>query len=219
MIIKIFVLVLLWAAYFGIHSLLASLAIKRWFARILPTSMPYYRLGFNVVATLFVIFPVAFMYINGGEPIWQWLGVAKWLANGVAVAAILTFYWTLRYYDMREFLGIKQSVEQQRDIYDQETFKLSPLHRYVRHPWYFLALLIIWSRDMDVMYLTSAIMVSLYFALGSKLEEKKLIAYHGERYRMYCQKVPGLIPRPWRHLTKTQALQLQAASFKLSKHS
>jgi len=39
-------------------------------------------------------------------------------------------------------------------------------------------------------------------------EEKKLIAYHGEIYEHYRRKVPGLIPTPWRYLSKSQAKAL-----------
>jgi protein-S-isoprenylcysteine O-methyltransferase Ste14 len=172
--------------------------------------MPYYRIAYNVVAMLLLIFPVGFMITQQSDPIWQWQGFAKWLANGLAITAIIAFFWTLRFYDMREFAGIKQSREQARDIHDQETFKISPFHRYVRHPWYSLALVIIWSRDMDAMVLTSAITLTLYFFLGARLEENKLLTYHGDIYRRYCKKVPGIIPRPWRYLTKAQALQLQS---------
>jgi protein-S-isoprenylcysteine O-methyltransferase Ste14 len=203
-------LVLLWSGYFVIHSLLASLTVKQWLQDRLPRAMSYYRIVYNVVATLLLIFPVGFMIAQHSDPLWQWQGAAKWLANGVAITAIVAFFWTLRYYDMGEFTGIKQSRERVRDIHDQETFKISPLHRYVRHPWYSLALVIIWSRDMDYMYLTTGIMLSLYFFLGARLEEIKLLAYHGDRYRQYCEKVPGIIPRPWRYLTKAQALQLQS---------
>ena len=63
---------------------------------------------------------------------------------------------------------------------------------------------------MDYMVFTTAIMLSIYFFLGARLEETKLLAYHGDLYRQYCKKVPGIIPRPWRYLTKSEALQLQA---------
>ena len=205
---NIFILVLLWSAYFGAHSLLASLRVKQWFHNRLPALQPYYRIGYNIMAVLLLIIPVGFMIARRGDPLWQWQGYSKWLANGLAIAAIMVFYWTLRYYDMQEFLGIKQRREKAADILDQETFKLSPLHRYVRHPWYFLGLILIWSRDMDYMYLTGAITLTLYFFIGARLEENKLVVYHGERYRQYCEKVPGIIPRPWRYLTKDQAIQL-----------
>lgn len=215
---NIVILVLLWSAYFAVHSALASLPVKHWLQQTRPRLMPYYRIGFNVLAVLLLIFPVGFMFARQGTMLWQWEGYAKWLTDGLAFAAILAFIWTLRFYDMKEFTGIKQAWENAATIHDQETLKISPIHRYVRHPWYFLGLVIVWSRDMDTMYLTSAITVTLYFILGSKLEEQKLLAYHGAIYSLYCEKVPGIIPRPWRYLSKAQAAQLQtnASAFKPS---
>ncbi len=170
--------------------------------------MPYYRISYNLLATVLLIFPVGFMFIQQGEPIWQWQGFAKWIADGFAITAIIAFLWTLRFYDMQDFMGIAQI--RRGDINNNESFKLSPLHRYVRHPWYSLALIIIWSRDMDGMYFTTAIMLTLYFFLGARSEERKLLAYHGDLYRQYCEKVPGIIPRPWRYLSKAQSTRLQS---------
>ena len=206
--LDIFYLVLLWLGYFAIHSILASVTVKQWCEKKLPWFMPYYRITYNVLATLLLIFPVGFMFTQRGDPIWQWQGYANWLANGLAVAAVIAFFWTLRFYDMRDFMGITQIRSDGND--NRESFKISPLHRYVRHPWYSLALILIWTRDLDVMYLTTAIMLTLYFFLGARLEETKLFSHHGDVYRQYCEKVPGIIPLPWRYLTKSQAQQLQS---------
>jgi hypothetical protein len=37
------------------------------------------------------------------------------------------------------------------------------------------------------------------------LEEKKLLIYHGDIYRRYMARVPGLIPLPWKFLTAEEA--------------
>jgi protein-S-isoprenylcysteine O-methyltransferase Ste14 len=126
----------------------------------------------------------------------------------LAVAAALGFLWSLRWYDGSEFLGLRQWRRDLRAAEDQEGFHLSPLHRYVRHPWYSLGLVLVWTRDMDPAFLMTALMITLYFALGSRLEERKLLVYHGEIYRRYRRRVPGLIPIPWRYLTGQQARDL-----------
>lgn len=209
---NVMILVALWGIYFAIHSALASLSVKRWVQHHQPAMLAYYRIAYNALATLLLIIPVGFTIAERGEPLWQWQGYAQWLANALALLAVVMFFWTLRYYDMREFMGIKQNREQVNAVYDQERFTLSPVHRFVRHPWYFLGLVIIWTRDMDYLFLTTAVIVTLYLVLGARLEEKKLVAFHGEVYRRYCQLVPGLIPRPWRYLSRAQAAQLQSGS-------
>jgi len=116
----------------------------------------------------------------------------------------------MRAYDGGEFLGLRQLRAGTRTVEDQEAFRISPLHRYVRHPWYFLSLVIVWTRDMNAAMLLSAIVITAYFVVGSRLEERKLIAYHGERYRRYMEKVAGLVPLPWKVLSPEEARELLA---------
>ena len=127
----------------------------------------------------------------------------------MALLAIAGFFWSLKYYDSQEFLGIKQIKTKASTIEEQESFRLSPLHRFVRHPWYFLGLVLIWSREMTVYMFTSAIMMTVYFWIGSRLEEKKLVRYYGERYRVYLKRVAGLFPLPWKYLSCEEAGRLE----------
>jgi protein-S-isoprenylcysteine O-methyltransferase Ste14 len=197
-----------WLAYFLLHSLLASLRVKRWVAQHLPGLMPAYRLIFNTMAVLLLLPPLAMTFLFRGDPLWQWTGPWHWVSLGLTGAAVFGFAWSLYYYDGQEFLGIRQWRGRIRSVEDQERMHISPLHRYVRHPWYFLGLILVWSRDMDPAFLTSAIAITLYFVVGSRLEEHKLIEYHGDAYRAYRTRVPSLIPLPWRYLTKDEARRL-----------
>ena len=63
---------------------------------------------------------------------------------------------------------------------------------------------------MNVSFLISAILLSLYFILGSRLEEKKLIVFHGDRYRLYRKYVAALVPLPWRFLSKEKLAEIVA---------
>jgi protein-S-isoprenylcysteine O-methyltransferase Ste14 len=47
---------------------------------------------------------------------------------------------------------------------------------------------------MDLSFLVSAALITLYFVVGSRLEEHKLIVDHGEAYARYRLLVPSLIP-------------------------
>lgn len=199
-----------WLAYAALHSALASLAVKRRVAARWPAAMPGYRLAYNVVAVA-TIAPIAWlMRAHPGPVLWEWRGTAWWLANGLALAAVAGFLRSLRHYDSGEFSGMRQWRLGLRAVEDQERFHLSPLHRWVRHPWYFLGLVIVWTRDMSAAMLVSALFITAYFAIGSRLEERKLLVYHGERYRRYRQRVAGLIPLPWKILSRAEAEELLA---------
>ncbi len=208
MTLQLWILLAVWLAYFVLHSVLASLTAKRWVAGRHPDWMPAYRLFFNAVAMLLVLPPLVLMLLWRGEPLWQWSGVWSWLSLLVTALAVVGFAWSLRFYDGQEFLGMRQLRGDIRSVEDQERMHISPLHRYVRHPWYFLGLVLVWTRDMDPAFLVSAIAITGYFLLGSLLEERKLMTYHGAAYREYRKRVPGLLPLPWRHLTREQAEEI-----------
>ena len=197
-----------WLVYFILHSLLASIRVKQYVASRWPRAMPGYRLAFNVVAVLLLAVPLGLTLTASGPWIWRWSGLAAAVAVVLAAAAVVGFLWSLKFYDGSEFLGLRQLREHNSSVDDQEQFRLSPLHRWVRHPWYFFALVIIWTRDMNAEMLITAIMMTLYFVIGSRLEERKLLRYHGEIYQRYRRRVPGLVPLPWKYLRDSEVQTL-----------
>ena len=190
--------------YFFLHSALASTAAKDWVATHVPHFARYYRLVYNLIATLLLIPPLWIVHTGEGGSLWTWHGPTRWLADGLAIAAVLGFLWSLRYYDMGEFLGLKQPQSADQS----QRFILSPFHRHVRHPWYFFALVIVWTRDMDTTWLVSSAAITVYFVIGSRLEERKLVREFGESYRRYQRSVPALIPLPGRHLGRAEASEI-----------
>jgi protein-S-isoprenylcysteine O-methyltransferase Ste14 len=201
-------LLLCWLGYFALHSTLASLRVKHKIAELRPGLMPIYRLSFNMLSVLLLLPILWLMYRAPGPTLWRWEGAAAWLANGMALAALLGFLRTLKDYDMQEFIGLRQWQLHTRRVEDQEHFHLSPFHRFVRHPWYSFGLILIWTRDMNASMLLSSVVMTLYFMIGSRLEEKKLLVYHGDVYRRYMARVPGLLPLPWKSLSMAEAAEL-----------
>lgn len=206
--INLAILVLAWIGFFSIHSLLASTSAKEAIKKRLPAFFPYYRLIYNISSLILLIPIFLFSHSIKSPVLWQWQGIMKLFSSLVLLSAIGAFLFTLRYYDSSEFIGTKQIGEKDKESKREDLFTLSPLHRYIRHPWYFLAISIIWTRDMDLVFLITAIVVTCYFIIGSKLEERKLIHYYGEKYERYMSAVSGIIPIPWRHITKKEAENL-----------
>ena len=195
-----------WLVYFAIHSFTASHWLKQWVADRYPAVDRRYRLIYVVVACVTLVPPVGQMWLIAGESLWAWRGPAFWIANGLALLALLGFWQSSRVYDMHAFFGLKTGPSEQTSL------RLSPVHRFVRHPWYFYGLIVIWTRDMDAARLTSAICLTLYFLAGSWLEDRKLEIEYGSAYRLYRKRVPGLVPRPWRYITRCEARAIVAAS-------
>lgn len=207
--LQILALVLCWLTYAGVHSALAALGFKRWMLGRWPGFAAGYRLAYNLLAVVLLLPPVALTLAWSGPPLWSWQGPWAWLANGLALAAAGGFLWLTRYYDMAVFSGSAQWRAQRPVAEDPGSLRLSPLHRYVRHPWYSLGLVILWTRDMDEARLVGALCISLYLWLGSLLEERKLLVLHGEAYARYRRRVPGLIPLPGRVLEAEEARGLE----------
>lgn len=193
-----------WAGYGALHSWLASRRIKTWVASRWPSHYKYYRLSYNLLAVALLI-PLAVATELADENwLWRWQGVWAWIAHAITIAVVLGFAWSSRAYDLREFMGVAAT-----DAAQSLRFGLSPLHRCVRHPWYFLGLLWLWTRDMDAARLTAALVITGYVWAGSRLEDGKLEQEFGAAYHRYRARVPGLLPRPWRCLSRAEFLRLR----------
>lgn len=205
-------LIMSWIVYFTIHSVLAGTTVKGWVARRWPHQMPGYRLSYNAVALVSLLVPVLLVKQINGEYWWRWTGAMWWVANGAALSALLALLWSLRYYDGATFLGWPQLKRGLLCADDPGALQLSPFHRIVRHPWYFFGLVMLWTRDMNTPFLVSAIIITLYLWVGSRLEERKLVYYYGEAYREYRKRVPGLVPLPGRTISAKDANRLMRSS-------
>ena len=206
---QLFLLACVWGFYCAFHSLTATTRVKTWAMAHWPGLMPVYRLAYNAFALVTLVPPFWLMGRWGGDVLWRWEGWTAYVSLGVALLTGAGFLSTFRGYDLMELLGLRQFRLGIRTVSDQERFKLTLLHRFVRHPWYSLALAFIYTRDMDSAFLVSTLCWTLYFVVGSRLEESRLIELHGETYRRYRASVPGLIPSPWRFLSSGALRELE----------
>ncbi|HQT27186.1 MAG TPA: hypothetical protein PLK99_11440 [Burkholderiales bacterium] len=188
-------LILFWTAYFACHSLLASLWLKRRVSMLWP-AFPY-RLFYNILAVLLLLPGAWLLYGRSWAPLWTFRGNWLYFSWLLQFSAVSGFLFSLRYYDMKAFMGLTPEKD--------EGFTISPLHRHVRHPWYCLALVFLWSSSMNAGKLATAIMMTIYFVLGSMHEESMLIERFGNRYAKYRERVPGLVPLPWKYLSEDEA--------------
>jgi protein-S-isoprenylcysteine O-methyltransferase Ste14 len=201
---------LAWLGYFVVHSSFASLRVKKWIADSYPGVMPFYRTTFNVLSLLLLI-PIAIgIYADSGPWLWRWTGIEAWIALGLRLSAVIGFVVSLRSYDLSAFLGLRQIHAERHEVNDHESLRISSLHRYVRHPWYFLLLVILWSGDMNASLLLSAVIMTGYLVIGARLEEQKLVACYGAAYADYMTSVGGLIPMPGKVLSRRRAAELEA---------
>ena len=189
-------LITFFVIYAALHSLLASLTVKQWARlRFGPGVDRWYRLAYNIFAAvsllpllpLLALLPDQTLYI---APLpWRWLLLAgQFLALlGLAAAALQTDIW--------HFLGLSQLLRERPST--AGSLQISGLYCWVRHPLYLFSLLLMWlTPAMTVNLLTTYLLFTLYFYIGTFFEERRLLAEFGPVYQDYQRRVPRLIPRP-----------------------
>jgi len=187
-------LALLWALYYGLHSLLATNAAKAWAARRWVAAPRFYRLAYNQLSVWGFLVLWHWQERLAGPPVARpaWLaGVGAVLAAGglgLAVAA-------LRGYDLGEFAGWKYV---RRAVLPAAPLRTAGLNAYVRHPLYLGVLVLLagaWLVAPTAPRAVFGLLTWGYVLAGRRLEEQKLLAVFGPAYRAYQLRVPALWPR------------------------
>jgi protein-S-isoprenylcysteine O-methyltransferase Ste14 len=193
---------LILSAYFiawaSVHSLLASLRVKRWARRVFGDSVDrWYRAvyvlfalaSFAPIPLLLLVLPDRVLYVVPSP--WRWLMMLLQLAGAVGAAAAILTTGAFR------FVGLAQVLVGRSE--ESGPLQVRGLYCYVRHPSYFFSLIIIWLTPlMTLNLLTLYVLFTLYFYVGSVHEEGRLVAEFGGAYEEYRRYVPRLIPRLYR---------------------
>ncbi len=188
------ILTLYFVLYGLIHSWMANLSVKKWIQETVGFAvMRGYRLAYNIFA-LVTLMPFFVLQATLPNPLLYsapspWL----WLMVGGQIVAIIGISITLLQTGLLHFLGLSQLFTEN----PPENTPLSGkgLYKFVRHPLYFLCMVFLWlSPIMTLNQLIGYILFSFYFYIGSKYEERKLVAEFGETYRDYQRHVPRLFP-------------------------
>jgi protein-S-isoprenylcysteine O-methyltransferase Ste14 len=104
----------------------------------------------------------------------------------------------LREYDLGRFSGVAQirAKKAGNTLSEDEPLIIGGLHRFVRHPLYLGAYLILWGGATGDFGLSTAVWGSVYLVIGAGFEDRKLLALYGDEFRDYKDRVPAVIP--WR---------------------
>lgn len=177
------------------HSVMARRGFKRWLTRVVPEAAERSTYVLASSAALLLLF-------------WQWrpIGGIVWtvespllraaaygvFAAGWATVLVCTFL--INHFDL---FGLRQSwLALLGRPYTPLRFTMPGPYRAVRHPLYVGWLLAFWATPtMTVTHLLFAGMTSAYILMAIRLEERDLVAAHGEAYAAYRRRVPMLIPR------------------------
>jgi protein-S-isoprenylcysteine O-methyltransferase Ste14 len=121
----------------------------------------------------------------------------------VRTTGLISFSITLLQTDLTRFAGLSQALAYIRNQplpLAPERLKTTGPYKFSRHPLYIFSILILWSTpNMTDTYLAFCASVTLYFIIGSRFEEKRMLNTFGDAYARYQTQVPWLFPLPYKN--------------------
>ncbi|MGH7497193.1 MAG: methyltransferase family protein [bacterium] len=193
-------LILVLLAFGAFHSITAATRVKSFMRSMMGERiyLGWYRLLYNILSIVTLAPAFSLMGIERGQTIWSFDGVLAAVFRAAQLVGVVGLVISLLQIDLLRFFGIKQMMAYFKG--DKLPLPDEPLTRkgvyaLVRHPLYLFTLMFLWFNPiMTASGLGLVIGATLYFTLGSLLEEQKMVHQFGEEYRSYQQQVPWMIP-------------------------
>lgn len=182
----------LWLSFGLGHSLLAGSTARSRLGRVFGR---YHRLAYNLIALTHIALVMgAGSVLARGAAAYALPAALLLVMDAMLVVGILLGLVSLRSYAAGPFLGWSQIRGDEGE--DDQPLVVSGLHRYIRHPLYSAGLLILWGLARNDLSLATAVWGSLYLMIGSRVEERRLVARYPQEYPAYRSHTPAFIPRP-----------------------
>ena len=183
-----------------LHSLLISIRTTSWFKWKLGKNYKYFRISYNIFSFLSLIALMLFEKSLATSLLFDWnFGYLQLLQVLLLMLSLLLFYLGAKQYDGMEFLGIRQLKHgfKSKTLSTSGKIQTKGILGVIRHPWYTASIIIIWLRPLYVSSLIINLVFTLYFIVGSFLEETKLRKEFGAEYTDYQKRVSMLLPWKW----------------------
>jgi protein-S-isoprenylcysteine O-methyltransferase Ste14 len=180
------------------HTIMARPWFKAWWTRLVPAAVERSVFVLASSACLGLLFwqwrPLPGILWDATDPVARVALIALSLA-GWAIVFISSFL--ISHFDL---FGLRQAYLHLRNRpYTHKAFRVIGLYKLVRHPLMVGFIIAFWATPtMTVGHLFFAIMVTLYILVGTRLEERDLVAHFGDRYLHYKRSVRALVPLPRR---------------------
>lgn len=197
---EVAIILLLFFIFGLIHTFLASNKVKQIIIKNAGNLIAFYRF-FYVLFSLIIFYLIYILAPNSHTIIYDLPYPYDFIVLLPQFLSIAGFIWTLKYFSVREFLGINQIIRwfhknyNVNDLDEQLTLRILGPYRVCRHPLYFFSIIFLLFRpEMDLSYLTFFLCIIAYFYIGSFYEEKKLVEKFGNNYKNYKNAVPRIFP-------------------------
>ena len=179
------------------HAVMARRWFKERLARVVPKVA---ERSVFVLATCVVLSLLVWQWRPLPDLVWSVSGPLAWLFEGLRALGWLTVLVSTFLIDHFELFGLRQGVVQLLGRpYEPPTFRERSLYRLVRHPIMVGFLLAFWAAPtMTAGHLLFAGLATAYIFVGVALEERDLVATHGDKYLDYRRRVRAFLPLPRR---------------------
>jgi len=179
--------------FFIQHSILVRKSFRRRTTRFIPEE--YYK-AFYAITSGMVLLTIIVLWQKTAYSLPVMEGFMRWPFRLLFMISIAGFIWGKRSLTHFDSFGIRSLKNHLRGREPRQTpFTARGAYRWVRHPLYLFALLMIWSSpDLTADRLLFNLLWTLWIATGAVFEERDLVDEFGDEYREYQQKVPMLIP-------------------------
>ena len=180
---------------FGLqHSVMARTGFKAWLKRRLPASAERSVYVLLASGTLMLLF---WQWRPLPAPVWaasSTVGIAfGWTVFALGFGVVLLSTFLIDHFDL---FGLKQVWSQFAGREPKAHAFVTPLfYRLVRHPLYLGFILAFWGGpSMSAGHLLFAATMTAYILVAIQLEERDLVRQLGNRYALYREQVPMLVP-------------------------
>lgn len=186
-----YILILIWIAYYVLHSALAATSVKIFFKDKVHFQR-YYRLSYTILVTILLAGILWYQYSIESPLLWNIP-----LLKIPAILLLIIPGSIVGFISIKKYFALLSGI---RAVYEKapaHELKINGIHRFVRHPLYTGTIMVVWGFYFVFPYLNNLIAVvllTLYVIVGIRFEEKKLIAEFGHQYVDYMKKVPSLVP-------------------------
>jgi|SRR6476620_743832 len=186
------ILIFLWTSYCILHSLLASIGIKKKLLNILGDRFKYYRLFYTFFAFVFLVYILYYQFSIEISLVFNPFPFSR--LAGIIIGGVGLFIMLICI--KKYFISLSGLLSLVRET-SHSTLIISGIHKYVRHPLYLGTFGFVWGAFLSYPLWTLLIadtIITVYTLIAIRFEEDKLVEEYGSSYREYQKTVPKLIP-------------------------
>ncbi len=184
------------------HTIMARMAFKRWWTTVIPE--PVERSLFVLLASLLLLL-MNWLWKPLPEIVWRVENPAGrillYAVAGAGWGIVLYATFLINHFDL---FGVRQVWRYFQKLENAPVkFKETVLYQWVRHPLMLGFIIAFWATpDMTQGHLLFAVVTTAYILIAIRIEERTLLAIHGEEYQRYQERVSMIIPMPPKSKTR-----------------